>query len=80
MANYTRLEYTRTVVHYELLSPTNAVELGKMLHAATQELTAYLATLSPRRGELMANLSLPDDALTVEASDERIVISWEKSR
>lgn len=67
MADFEQEEITVFRKRYLLRTPTNAVELAKMIHIAARD---RAGTGSPS--------DLPDDALTVTVEDGDIVISWEE--
>jgi hypothetical protein len=66
MASYEAGTETVTRTIYRLKTPTNAVEVSRMIQAAAREMAG---TGSPN--------DLPDDALTVDVRDEEIVAWWE---
>ncbi len=69
MPNYDRRTTTVTRHEYVLDGPTNAVEVSKMLHAATQD----VSTVKRIRVE-----DVGDDEIKVETEDATIVAYWEE--
>ena len=68
MADWTRRERTQTFVEYVLKSPTNWVEVDKVLSALRGELAPEGAR------------NLFDDMVTVHAMDDEIVFRYEVTR
>lgn len=68
MAEFGQEEVTVLRNRFLLRTPSNAVELQKMLSAAAR-----------KRAGLDSPDDLPDDALQVTVEDNEIVISWEET-
>ncbi len=64
MADYDRRVVTTVVVEYALKTPTNAVEISKVLSGLRQEIP---------------DEKIFDDTITVTATDEEIVFSYVSS-
>lgn len=69
MADYEKGQEVVTRVRYRLRTPTNAVEVSKMITAAAQERANQLGHHNASH--------LSDDALTVDVRDDEIVVWWE---
>lgn len=65
MADYTHRRVTIVREEYSLPSPTNATEISKAMSAIVQDLKA-------------AGRDIADDTIVIAASDEEIVLSYEK--
>jgi hypothetical protein len=66
MADYVKGEEKVTRIRYRLKTPSNGVELDKMMNAAVRE-----------RAGLLSPDALADDALKVSVEDDEIVVWWE---
>lgn len=67
MAEFTSRDVTTVRREFALRRPTNWVEIDKVSAAINQEL-------------IELGVSLSDDRVTVDANDDEIVFSYEKSR
>ena len=83
MADWTRRERTQTFVEYVLRSPTNWVEIDKVLSALRGELAPERGELAPEGANSPRNArarNLFDDTVTVHAMDDEIVFRYEVTR
>jgi hypothetical protein len=69
MPNYDRRTTTVTRHEYVLDGPTNAIEVFKMLNAATRDVATVMG---------IAVGDLADDVVKVETEDATIVAYWEE--
>lgn len=65
MANFEQLTETVQRIQFRLETPSNAVELDKMMHAASTRLRRD-------RGAIC------DDSITVRVEDDTIIAEWEE--